>query len=194
MNYPNSINKEYHKVISHANRGMDLEAIINETNEYLREKDIALIYKKPTPIGISDVEYKNNHAVIKKGYFAYQSTLDYNGLYKGKYLEFEAKNTESKTSFPLNNIHEHQIKHIRKVIKHNGIVFLIVRINNEIYLLMGKDFINYIDNHKRKSIPYSYFQEFGYLLKYYYGKGLNYLQIIDNFIRSDMDEKNQNKI
>ena len=38
MNYPNSINKEYHKVISHANRGMDLEAIINETNEYLREK------------------------------------------------------------------------------------------------------------------------------------------------------------
>lgn len=190
MNYPNSIKKEYHKVISHSNRGMDLEAIINDTNDYLREKDIALIYKKPTPIGISDVEYKNNRKIIKKGYFAYQSTLDYNGLYRGKYLEFEAKNTESRTSFPLSNIHDHQINHIRKVIKHQGIVFLIVRINNEIYLLMGNDFIQYIDNHSRKSIPYSYFKETGYLLKYNYLKGLNYLEIIDNIMRSDKYEKN----
>ena len=190
MNYPNNINKEYHKVISHANRGMDLEAIINETNDYLREKDIALIYKKPTPIGISDVEYKNNHVIIKKGYFASQSTLDYNGLYKGKYLEFEAKNTESRTSFPLNNIHDHQIKHLRKVIEHQGIAFLIIRINNEIYLLMGKDFIDYIDNHSRKSIPYSYFKEVGYLLNYNCWKGLNYLDIIDQFIGSDINEKN----
>ena len=70
MNYPNSIKKEYHKVISHANRGMDLENIINDTNEYLRKKDIALIYKKPTPIGISKVEYKDNKKIIKKGYFS----------------------------------------------------------------------------------------------------------------------------
>lgn len=185
VNYPNSIKKEYHRNISHANRGMDLENIINDTNDYLRENDIALIYKKPTPIGISKVEYQNNKKIIKKGYFAYQSTLDYNGIYKGKYIEFEAKNTESKTSFPLSNIHTHQINHIRNVYKHGGITFLIIKINNEIYLLNGTDFINFIDNFDRKSIPYSYFKENAYLLTYNYFNGLNYIDIVEKLIKNE---------
>ena len=144
MNYPNKIKKDFHKNINYANRGMDLENIINDTNEYLLENDIALIYKKPTPIGVVKVSYENNKQIINKAYFATQSTLDYNGLYRGKYIEFDAKNTESKTSFPLSNVHEHQIKHIRNVIRHKGIVFLIIRINGIIYLLNGIDFIKFI--------------------------------------------------
>jgi len=46
----------------------------------------------------------------------------------------------------MQNIHDHQIKHIRKVIEHKGIVFLIIRINGLVYLLKGEDFIDYIDN------------------------------------------------
>ena len=179
MNYPNKIKKEYHKNINYANRGMDLENIINETNDYLLENDIALIYKKPTPIGVVKVSYENNKQIINKAYFATPSTLDYNGLYKGKYVEFDAKNTESKTSFPLNNVHLHQIKHIRNVIKHGGIVFLIIKINAQFYLLNGPDFIYFIDNNKRKSIPYEYIKEYGYNLEYNYNKGLNYLSIVD---------------
>lgn len=179
MNYPNKIKKEFHKNINYANRGMDLENIINETNEYYLEKDIALIYKKPTPIGVVKVSYENNKQVINKAYFATQSTLDYNGLYKGKYVEFDAKNTESKTSFPLNNVHPHQIKHIRNVIKHGGIVFLIIRMNDIIYLLNGPDFISFIDTYKRKSIPYDYIKEYGYVLEYNYNKGINYLKYVD---------------
>lgn len=179
MNYPNKIKKEYHKNVNYANRGMDLENIINDTNHYLLSKDIALIYKKPTPIGIVKVSYENNKQVINKAYFASPSTLDYNGLYKGKYIEFDAKNTESKTSFPLNNVHEHQIEHIRNVIKHHGIVFLIIRINGLYYLLNGPDFINFIDTETRKSIPYSYIKEYGYELEYNYTKGLNYLKYVD---------------
>lgn len=179
MNYPNKINREYHKTISYANRGMDLENIINDTNEYLLSKDIALINKKPTPIGVVKVNYENNKQIIEKAYFACPSTLDYNGLYKGKYIEFDAKNTESRTSFPLSNVHEHQIKHIRNVIKHNGIVFLIIRINGICYLLNGPDFISFIDNNTRKSIPYDYIKEFGYELEYNYTKGLNYLKYVD---------------
>ncbi len=189
MNYPNKINKEYHKNINYANRGMDLEAIINDTNEYLLEKDIALIYKKPTPIGVVKVNYENNKQIIEKAYFASQSTLDYNGLYRGKYIEFDAKNTESKTSFPLNNVHLHQIKHIRNVIKHNGIVFLIIRINNLIFLLNGPDFIEYIDTHDRKSIPFNFIKEKGYELEYNYTKGLNYLKYVD-LIGGFENEKN----
>jgi len=179
VNYPNKIKREYHKNVNYANRGMDLEYIINETNEYLLEKDIALIYKKPTPIGVVKVSYHNNKQVIDKAYFASQSTLDYNGLYKGKYIEFDAKNTESKTSFPLSNVHEHQIKHIRNVIKHKGIVFLIIRINGLFYLLNGTDFISFIDSSDRKSIPYDYIKEYGYELEYNYIKGLNYLKYVD---------------
>lgn len=189
MNYPNKIKKDYHKNISYANRGMELENIINDTNEYLLAEDIALIYKKPTPIGIVKVNYENNKQVISKAYFASPSTLDYNGIYKGKYIEFDAKNTESKTSFPLSNVHEHQVNHIRNVIKHNGIAFLIIRINNLIYLLNGIDFINFIDSETRKSIPYSYIKEYGYELEYNYNKGLNYIKYVD-IIGGFNNEKN----
>lgn len=179
LNYPNKIKKEYHKNVTYGNRGMDLENIINDTNEYLLNNDIALIYKKPTPIGVVKVAYENNKQIITKAYFASPSTLDYNGLYKGKYIEFDAKSTESKTSFPLANVHEHQINHIKNVIKHKGIVFLIIRINSLYYLLNGIDFINFIENNTRKSIPYDYIKEYGYELEYNYNKGLNYLKYVD---------------
>ena len=191
MNYPNKLKREYHKNINYANRGMDLESIINDTNDYLLSKDIALIYKKPTPIGVVKVSFVNNKQVIDKAYFATQSTLDYNGLYRGKYIEFDAKNTESKTSFPLSNVHEHQIKHIRNVINHKGIVFLIIRINGLFYLLNGPDFIGFIDNNTRKSIPYDYIKEYGYELEYNYIKGLNYLKYVD-VIGGFEDEKIEN--
>lgn len=179
MNYPNQIKKEFHKNINYANRGMDLENIINDTNEYLREQDIALIYKKPTPIGVVKVNYENNKQVINKAYFATQSTLDYNGLYKGRYVEFDAKSTESKTSFPLSNIHPHQLKHMRSVIKHGGIVFLIIQMNGLVYLVNGVDIIDFIDNNTRKSIPYAFIEKYGYQLEYNYNKGLNYLKYVD---------------
>ena len=97
MNYPNSIKKDYHKKTSYSNRGMDLEELINETNKYYLEIDKAIIYKKPTPIGIDKVCYDNNSKIITKAYFKEPSTLDYNGLYKGRYVEFEAKETKSKS-------------------------------------------------------------------------------------------------
>ena len=36
---------------------MDLESLVNESNEYYLEEDIAIVYKKPTPITISEVKY-----------------------------------------------------------------------------------------------------------------------------------------
>ena len=179
VNYPNKIKKEFHKNVNYANRGMDLENIINDTNTYLLEKDLAVIYKKPTPIGVVKVSYENNHQIINKAYFATESTLDYNGLYKGKYVEFDAKSTKSKTSFPLSNIHPHQIKHIRNIIRHGGIVFLIIEMNSNFYLLNGPDLINFIDNYSRKSIPFTYIEKNSYLLEYNYLKGLNYLKYVD---------------
>ncbi len=182
MNYPNGKNNKYHKTIDYANRGMDLEGIINDTNKYLLENDIALIYKKPTPIGIVDVSYQNNKQVITKAYFASPSTLDYNGLYKGKYIEFDAKSTNSKTAFSLANIHPHQLLHIKNILKHGGITFLIISMNSNYYLLEGNVLLDFIKNNTRKSIPYSFIDEFAYKLDYNYIKGLNYIKYVDRII------------
>ena len=180
MQYPNSIKKEYTKLeISHSNRGMNLETAINQSNEYYLRMDKAVIYKKPTPIGVVDVSYKNHKKTIEKAYFKEQSTLDYNGLYRGKYIDFDAKETLNKTSFPLSNIHEHQTKHIRNILRHGGIAFLIIRMNNINYLLTGEDYLNYIDNEDRKSIPYNYIKEKGYIIKEAYQPSLDYLKVID---------------
>ena len=105
--------------------------------------------------------------------------LDYNGLYRGKYIDFDAKETLNKTSFPLSNIHEHQINHIRNVIRHNGIAFLIIRMNGIVYLFPGENLIYYIDNEKRKSITYKYIQENSHIIKEGYQPTLDYLKAVD---------------
>lgn len=179
MNYPNNIRKTFVNKISHSNRGMTLENMINESNTYYKNNDIALIYKKPTPIGVVDVAYENNKKVIKKAYFKEQSTLDYNGLYKGKYLDFDAKECLNKTSFPLDNIHEHQKEHIINVIKHQGIAFLIIKMNNKIFLFDGQDYLDYINNTTRKSIEYSYIEEKGLEIKEGYIPRLDYIKAVD---------------
>ena len=43
---------------------MNLESLINDANNYYVDEDIAVIYKKPTPIGLVDVDYKSG--IIKK--------------------------------------------------------------------------------------------------------------------------------
>lgn len=182
MEYPNKIKKNYTKMTTYGNRGMDLEAIIEEANVYYRENDIAYIYKKPTPIGVVNVTYQNGSRRIKDAFYKTPSTLDFNGLYKGKYVEFDAKETNNKTSLPLANIHEHQLTHIKNIDAHGGIVFLIIQINSEYYLLNGKDVLEFICQQTRKSIPYSYIKDKGYALQYNYIKGLDYIHIVDILI------------
>ena len=178
--HKNNLGKSYNnKAIIYKNRGMDLESMLNNSNKHYLNIDKAIIYKKPTPIGVVKVSYKNNHKIIDKGYFKEQSTLDYNGIYKGKYIDFEAKVTKNKTSFPLSNIHPHQIDHIKRIIKHGGIAFLIIMINEIVYLLPGDNFLKFLETTQRKSIPYSYIKENGYEIKYGYNPELDYLSIVD---------------
>ena len=189
MNYPNGIKKDLKSQtktkISHENRGMNLENDINLSNEYYRDIDKAYIYKKPTPIKVTKVDYPSrDKTVIREAFYTVPSTTDYNGLYKGYYIDFEAKETISKTSFSLSNIHAHQIKHLENIDRHQGIAFLIVRFTklNETYLLLAKDLTNFLNTNDRKSIPLSYFKEYGYLIKDNYNPRVDYLKIIDQLI------------
>ena len=181
MLYPGNSNRTYNKEISYKNRGMDLEYLIEQANDYYIANDLAYIYKKPTPIGVTKVSYQNGGKRINDGYYKMPSTLDFNGLYKGKYIEFDAKVTENKTSFPISNVHDHQIKHIRNINNHGGIVFLIIQMNEKYFLLPGEVFLNFIDNETRKSIPYEYLCENAFQIKITL-KGLDYLNVVDELI------------
>lgn len=162
---------------------MTLENDINQTNEYYQNNNIALVYKKPTPIRVVQVEYPKNK--IREAYFNEPSTLDYTGIYKGKYLEFDAKETQSKTSFPIANIHNHQLEHLKKVIYYGGISYLIVRFTNlnQTFLLFGEDLIKFIETSTRKSIPLDYFQKVGYPIEIKYTPRLDYIKIINKIIK-----------
>ncbi|MEJ7548018.1 Holliday junction resolvase RecU, partial [Staphylococcus hominis] len=92
--------------IEYGGRGMSLEKDIEQSNTFYLKSGIAVIHKKPTPVQIVNVHYpKRSKAVINEAYFRTPSTTDYNGVYNGYYIDFEAKETKNKTSFPLNNIH-----------------------------------------------------------------------------------------
>ena len=191
VNYPNLKKATVHQTklidgkLNTRHRGMNLEEDLNLTNKYYLANGIANIHKKPTPIQIVRVDYpKRSAAKIVEAYFKTPSTTDYNGIYKGKYLEFDAKETQNKTSFPISNIHKHQIEHIRRVLYFGGIPFIIVRFTllNQTYILLGRDLIDFLDNNTRKSIPLEYFKLKGFLVELKYTPRLDYIKIIDNFL------------
>ncbi len=182
INYP--IKKNTKKTISYKNRGMTLEEDINVTNQYYFEQDIAIIHKKPIPIKVVSVNYPNRQsAVIDKAFYVVPSTTDYNGLYKGSHIDFEAKETSNKTSFPLQNIHPHQIEHLIRIMEHGGISFLLIRFtaHDELFLLETKYLKQFYERSKtgRKSIRLDEFREYGHTIPLGYSPRVDYLKIVD---------------
>lgn len=181
MLYPGKAKKAYQKPVSYAKRGMDLESLINEANKYYLDNDIAVIYKKPTPVEIKKVSYKGKTEYIE-GVLREKSTLDYTGVYKGYYLDFDAKSSKSKTSFPLANIHKHQLLHIDRVLKHKGISFLIIEMNDRFFILDGNVLMNFVNNNDRKSIPFEFVQKEGLEIKLKFSPTLDYITVLDTLI------------
>ena len=185
FNYPNK-KSNYIQKTKYSNRGMELEEDINFANKYYLNNDIAVIHKKPIPIQIVEVNYPSrSSAMITKAFYKTPSTTDYNGLWNGKYIDFEAKETNSATSFSLNNIHDHQIEHMQKILNHGGITFIIVRFKkiDKTFILPFKKFIFFYDRAKnggRKSIKLSEFEKTAFELSFNYKIRLDYITIIKN--------------
>ncbi|MEH7415124.1 Holliday junction resolvase RecU [Neobacillus drentensis] len=170
---------------SYSNRGMTLEEDLNESNQYYRERKIAVIHKKPTPVQIVQVDYPNRSAaVIKEAYFKLASTTDYNGVYKGRYIDFEAKETQNPTSFPLKNFHQHQIEHMEEVMDQGGICFVILRFTKfeQVYLLEAKHLLSFwkrMVNGGRKSITKEEIEQTGYHIPLGFQPRIDYIKIIE---------------
>lgn len=115
-------------------RGSTLEDLINRTNESYREKKLALIQKVPTPITPVSIDKESRHITL--AYFEQKSTVDYIGAVQGIPICFDAKECAVKT-FPLQNIHPHQIFFMKEFEEQGGISFIILSFTsfNEIYYL-----------------------------------------------------------
>ena len=182
VNYPNGKKSSWNRPSTPAaDLGMDLEHDINVSNAYYLQENIAIIHKKPTPVQVVKVDYPERRAArITEAYYKIPSTTDYNGLYRGKYIDFEAKECASRTSFPLQLIHEHQLSHLANVTSQGGIAFVIVRFTYyyQCFLVMEEKVNSFRKESRRKSIPYTWFLENGYQIPYNYVIPVDYLSII----------------
>ena len=172
---------------SYSNRGKTLEDELNDSNEYYLSRGIAVIHKKPVPIQVVKVNYPaRSAAMITEAYFRTPSTTDFNGVWQGKYIDFEAKETKSETSFPLQNIHDHQVEHMTNVTKQQGIAFLIVKFSSlDRYFIVHYHIIKIKwDRMKaggRKSITLNEFEEKTIEIAPSFMPRLDYLPTLTNF-------------
>lgn len=180
---PKHIQRTNTKSTSFHGRGIRFEETINRANTYYITNQIASIHKKPTPIQVVSVNYpKRSAAKIVEAYYKTPSTTDYNGVYRSRYIDFEAKETENTTRFPLQNILLHQIDHLRLVTQCGGIGFLLVSFSKlqRIFLL---DIAYISDDIQQKSyISLAFFEEYGIELEHSNQLYLNYLAAVDILI------------
>ncbi len=193
IKYPTT-KKTYRKPrINQSNRGMGLEKLIDETNAYYIEHGKALIHKKPTPVQIVNVDYpRREMAKITEAYFRKPSTTDYNGVYKGLYIDFDVKETKHKTSYALKNIHDHQIRHLRGVKAHGGVAFILLKVEtlNTVFLLPFERIETYLKRAEkgRKSMTIAEIEKEGYPIQESVSPRLDYLSAVDRYLK-DMNKR-----
>lgn len=109
-------------------RGSTLEELVNRTNEQYKEKGLALIQKIPTPITPVRMDKESRHITL--AYFEQRSTVDYIGAVQGIPVCFDAKECCTDT-FPLANIHPHQVEFMEAFEKQGGVAFFLIFFSHE---------------------------------------------------------------
>ena len=167
-------------------RGSTLEELINRSNEQYREKGLALIQKIPTHI--TPIRIAKESRQITLAYFEQKSTVDYIGAVQGIPVCFDAKECQEDT-FPLANVHEHQIRFMEEFEKQQGIAFLIIFFSsrNLFYYLPLRALLEFWERGKhggRKSFRYEELDS-SYALPPHSGILVPYLE----GIRRDLEER-----
>ncbi|MEK4742672.1 MULTISPECIES: Holliday junction resolvase RecU [unclassified Bacillus (in: firmicutes)] len=182
------------------NRGMAFEKLINLSNEMYQRGGVALINKRPTPVKVLKMVYGR----VKDGYYESKSTVDYDGVYKGRAIAFEAKSTENANRFDLKNIAQHQLDYLKKAEKMGAICFFLIEFSKDksvfaVPLSIIQSYVRMSHQPKgKKSIPRADFDIYGYLVEQTERALVDYLQyideqgftpVIDGMIQFDQDHK-----
>ncbi|MFB5193161.1 Holliday junction resolvase RecU [Alicyclobacillus fastidiosus] len=169
---------------SYANRGMALENLIETTNQTYLNRGWAVVHKRPTPVKI----LRTIGTSIVSAHLEAPSTVDFNGVYQGRAIEFEAKSTKE-DRFPLKNIHDHQVEHLRMCNKVGAITFCIIEFakHQEVFFVHANMIVNAWDEAKkggRKSISYDDFVYQCEIIQPTRGVPLDYLAVVDKLIEA----------
>lgn len=161
-------------------RGSTLEDMINYTNEYYREKKLALVQKIPTPI--TPVRIDKDSSQITLAYFEKDSTVDYIGSVQGIPICFDAKECAVDT-FSMQNIHEHQLQFMEEFETQQGISFLIVFFShrNQFYYMRFAELKSYVDRISKGHPKNFKFSELNpdYFIKSKNGALIHYLECLN---------------
>ncbi len=167
-------------------RGSTLEELVNQTNERYRSEGLALIQKIPTPITPIEIDKKSRHITL--AYFEQKSTVDYIGAVQGIPVCFDAKECASDT-FPLANIHEHQLQFMEDYEKQEGIAFFLLYYTerDRLYYLRLKEAREYWKRAKsggRKSFRIEELTE-----EFFFDIERGYFIPYLNLLQKDLDER-----
>ncbi|WP_120161599.1 Holliday junction resolvase RecU [Mycoplasmopsis bovirhinis] len=134
------------------NRGMFLEKIINQTINYYWENNYAFINKKNLDISLKKIASKDKKIIVDQGIISKKSTVDYIGMYQGRFVCFEAKSC-NEDRFDLNNLKPHQLNYLKLIKLHGGLAFVILFFSNHnLFLKVDIEYLCELLEKKQKSI------------------------------------------
>lgn len=170
-------------------RGSVLEDLINISNEKYLQNNLALIQKIPTPIKPINIDKSTRHITL--AYFDQKSTVDYIGTVQGVPVCFDAKECASDT-FPMHNIHEHQIEFMCNFEKQGGISFIILYypLHDEKFYVPLRDimkFWNRAVEGGRKSFKYTEIDQ-DYKIRTANGIMIHYIEMLKKDLESRVSE------
>ncbi len=170
------------------NRGMAFEKLINLSNEMYQREGVSLINKRPTPVKVLKMVYGR----VKDGYYESKSTVDYDGVYRGRAIAFEAKSTNEINRFDLKNIAQHQLDYLEKAEEMGAICFFLIGFTKDqstfaIPLSVIQSYVRMSQQPKgKKSIPRADFDIYGYLVEQTERAPVDYLQYVDETVTPAM--------
>ena len=144
-------------------RGSTLEDMVNRTNEWYLEKNLALMQKIPTPI--TPVRMDKEHSVAE--------------------------------TFPLQNIHEHQVEFMKNFEKQQGVAFVLIYYSsrNILYYMRFEELYRFwmrAQNGGRKSFRFDELDE-RFFMKFFHGCYVPYLDALnlDLELRDELDKTDE---
>ncbi|ARJ26005.1 Holliday junction resolvase RecU (plasmid) [Bacillus mycoides] len=168
--------------MGYGNRGMAFELLLTNTCRMYKAASVGIFNKRPTPIKVVKTDNKGN---ITKSAWGSKSTVDYDGVYKGRAVYFEAKSTEKNTSFPLEYISRHQIDYLKDTQAQGAICFFLIefRTDHVIYFvpvsLVAEYYEAMLYDGGRKSIPRKEFDKHAYVVEQTNRAPVDYLLHVD---------------
>ncbi len=170
--------KADNKNISYKNRGMLLEKIINTSINHYINSNVAYFKKNNLEIKFQSIASSTDSKKIKlnNSFINGKSTVDYYGLYKSRYITFEAKSTDD-DNLPISNIKPHQHKHLLFIKSLGGISFYLIffKHQSKIFLVDVED----IDYENMKYLSYEYISSIGKELDIIFPGIIDFLSVLN---------------